>query len=188
MPKLFYGMSVSLDGYIEDRDGTLNWVTVDEELHRHFNEWEERNIDTHLYGRRMWELMSDAWPTAESNEEYPEWMREYGPIWNRARKYVFSKSLDSVSLGAELIRGDAAAEVRRIKEIPGKGISIGGATFATAMANEGLVDEFWLYLTPVAVGGGKRVFEGLARELRFELVGTQQFGSGVVMLRYDLKK
>ena len=63
MREVIYFASISVDGYIDAADGDSSWVVPDPELHRHFNELES-SVDTHLYGRRMYELMAEFWPTA----------------------------------------------------------------------------------------------------------------------------
>ena len=61
MRKVIYAMSVSLDGFVEATDGDIGWSAPDEELHSHFNDM-EKNIDVHLYGRLMYEIMAGYWP------------------------------------------------------------------------------------------------------------------------------
>jgi hypothetical protein len=66
MGRLVYSMSVSLDGFVETPSRSLDWVRVDEELHSLFND-EAREMSAFLYARRLYELMVDYWPTAESD-------------------------------------------------------------------------------------------------------------------------
>jgi dihydrofolate reductase len=80
MRKVVFVVSLSLDGYIEAAVGDQSWAFPDEELHRHFNDL-ERDIDTHLYGRRMYQLMVDYWPTADQNPSAPPWEVDYANIW-----------------------------------------------------------------------------------------------------------
>ena len=70
MRKLVYSTSLSLDGYIDSAAGDPSWVAPDEELHRHFNDV-EREVDTLLYGRRMYEIMAGYWPTADQDPSAP---------------------------------------------------------------------------------------------------------------------
>ena len=79
MRKLVYSTSLSLDGYIDSAAGDPSWVVPDEELHRHFNDV-EREIDTLLYGRRMYELMAGYWPTADQDPSAPGSIVEYAQI------------------------------------------------------------------------------------------------------------
>ena len=110
MRKLIYSTSLSLDGYIDSSTGDPSWVVPDEELHRHFNDI-ERDIDTLLYGRRMYELMAGFWPTADQDPSAPSFIVEYAQLWKQVPKVVFSSSLPSVDWNSRLVRGDPVAEV-----------------------------------------------------------------------------
>jgi dihydrofolate reductase len=178
-------MSVSLDGFIEDRNGDLNWSYPDEDLHKHFNDLES-TIDLHLYGRRLYENMAAYWPTADENPSAPRVEIEYARIWKRMPKIVFSKTIDQVGWNSRLVRGDIAEEVNRLKEQSGKDMSVGGAELASSFMKLGLIDEYWLYLHPVVLGGGKPMFRPLHIKINLLLVETRRFGSGVVLLRYQL--
>ncbi len=81
--------------------------------------------------------------------------------------------------------GDAGEEVRRLKEQPGDYLSVGGAQLASSRTRLGLVDEFWLYYQPVVLGSGKPMFQSLQAAVRLELIESQRFGSGVVLLKYQ---
>jgi dihydrofolate reductase len=111
MRKIIYSMSVSLDGFIEDRNGKLDWSIPNEELHKHFNNL-EASFYTHLYGRRMYEIMAAYWPTADENPAAPAYEIEYARIWKSMDKIVFSKTLAEVGWNSKLLRGDIAEEKR----------------------------------------------------------------------------
>ena len=81
MRKLIYLMNTSLDGYVEDANGSLDWATTDEELHQFFND-QEREFEVSLYGRRLYETMQPYWSTADQNPDLPALEREYARIWN----------------------------------------------------------------------------------------------------------
>ena len=183
MRNVLYAMSVSLDGYIEAPDGDLSWSYPDEELHAHFNAL-EREIDLHLYGRGLYENMAAFWPTADENPSAPQHEIEYARIWKAMPKIVFSTTLAQVGWNARLVRGNIAEEVAKLKAQPGKTISVGGAGIAASFMQLGLIDEVRLYLHPVVLGGGKRMFGTLQDPLHLALTETQRFGSGVVLLKY----
>ena len=184
MRKVIYGMSVSLDGYIEAADGDLDWSTPDEELHQHFNDW-EREIDVHFYGRRLYEIMAAFWPTADENPDAPQVLIEYARIWKKMPKIVFSTTLAQVGWNARLARGNIAELVNELKGQPGKDMSVGGAELASSFMQLGLIDEYWLYVHPVVLGGGKAMFRALRDRISLQLVETRTFGGGVVLLRYQ---
>ena len=184
MRKVIYAMSVSLDGFIEAANGDLGWSYPDDELHRHFND-REAEIDIHFYGRRLYEKMAAFWPTANENPLTPDVEREYARIWKNMKKVVFSKTLKKVDWNSQLVSGDIAEEVNRLKAQPGKDMSVGGAELASSFLQLGLIDEFRLYVHPVILGGGKPMFRLLPGKIKLSLVETRAFRSGVVLLRYQ---
>lgn len=98
------------------------------------------------------------------------------------RKVVASTSLNAVDWNAELLRGDLVDAVRRLKEQPGRGISLGGVRLPVALAAAGLIDEYTFVVHPVIAGHGPRLLDGA--ELTLELVERREFGSGVTVQRY----
>ena len=184
MRKVIYAMSVSLDGYIEDPNGGLDWSFPDEELHRFFNQ-REGGLACYLYGRRLYENMAAFWPTADQDPDAPQVEREYAQIWREKPKVVFSRSLQQVTWNARLVRDHLVEEVTRLKEQPGGDMSVSGAGIATSFLQLGLVDEVWQFRFPVLLGGGKPMFGPLDRPIEFSLDETRTFGSGVVLLKYS---
>lgn len=184
MRKLVYFTMVSLDGYIETVDHSLEWVIVDEELHRFINVIQERDTGMDVNGRRMYELMQAFWPTAD-NRSNPDYIVEYARIWKQIPKLVFSSTLDKVEGNARLVRGDAVAEVQKLKAEDGKNLEVGGAELAGALMKAGLVDEYRIFVQPVILGAGTRMIPMLDQPVNLRLVETRTFGSGVVYLRYQ---
>lgn len=84
MGKVVYLMNVSLDGFVETPDHSLDWGKVDDELHGWFND-RQRATEVSAYGRRLWEVMSANWPTGEADPDATETMREFARIWNASR-------------------------------------------------------------------------------------------------------
>ncbi len=183
MRKVIYSMFVSLDGFIAGPNKELDWHIIDEELHRFVND-QERAIDTHLYGRRMYEVMS-YWQTADTNPSSPEYEVEYAHIWKSIPKIVFSKTLERVEGNARLIREIIAEEIAELKEQPGKDMVLGGANIASTFMRLGLIDEYGLYIHPVIIGDGTPMFPALDNKINLRLIETRKFGSGVVLLRYQ---
>jgi len=182
MRKLVYATSLSLDGYIDASAGDPSWVVPDEELHRHFNDI-EREIDTQLYGRRMYELMAGYWPTADQDPSAPNVILEYAQIWKPIPKVVFSSTLESVGWNSLLVRGDAVAKVARLKGQPGGPMSVGGLILASSIASAGLIDEYRLYYVPIFLGSGTAAFSRIQNSVRLKPVETRTFSSGTVLLR-----
>jgi dihydrofolate reductase len=182
MRKLIYSMGVSLDGYIADPGGEIDWTAPDEELHRFHNE-RTREIGVHLCGRRLYEVMV-YWETADENPAAEEHELEFARIWKRLPKVVFSTTLETVEGNTRLAEDGVAEEVARLKEQPGDGLAVGGAGLASACIELGLVDEFALFVYPVVLGGGTPYFPSLDERIDLELVETRTFGSRVVYVRY----
>ena len=185
MRKVIYRFSVSLDGFIEAANGDLSWSAPDPELHQHFNDLES-TIDADLYGRGLYENMSAFWPTADQNPAAPEYEKEYARIWRSKPKIVFSTTLQQVDWNSRLVKGNIAEEVKRLTAQPGKDLTVGGAGLAASFMQLGLIDEYWLYVYPLLLGSGKRMFGPLPDQIALELLETRRFGGGVVMLRYRL--
>jgi dihydrofolate reductase len=87
MRRIIYTTSLSLDGYIDVANADPDWVVPDEELHRHFNDI-EREIDTMLYGRHMYELMAGYWSTADQDPDAPAVIVEYAQLWKPKPKAI----------------------------------------------------------------------------------------------------
>jgi dihydrofolate reductase len=183
--KLIYSAIASLDGYIEDADGNFDWAEPDEEVHAFVNDL-ERSAGTHLYGRRMYEMMV-GWETDPTLAQQSPHMRDFAEIWQAADKVVYSKTLENVSTVRTRIERDFDPEaVRQMKASTDRDLLVGGPGLAAHAFKAGLVDECQLFLTPIVVGGGKRSLpDDVRREL--ELLDEHRFGNGVVYLRYRTK-
>ncbi len=183
MRKIIFSMSVSVDGFIEDPAGDFSWADPDTELHQHFND-REHTIDTYLYGRRMYELMTAFWPTADQDPSQPAVVIEYARNWKTKKKFVFSQTLTEAGWDFQILKGDITETVGRMKAQPGRDMSVGGPNLASAFMRLGLIDEIGLYIHPVIVGGGKPMFPKLRDRFNLKLVETRTFGKGVVYLQY----
>ena len=183
MRKVIYSMFVSLDGFIEGPHRNLDWHIVDEELHKYVND-QQSEIDTYLYGRRMYEVMA-YWETADKNPSSPEYEIEFAHIWKSMPKIVFSKTLEQVEGNARLVRSNIAEEITKLKEQPGKDMDLGGPNIASTFMQLGLIDEYRLFIHPVVLGSGTPMFQALDNTINLRLVETRPFGSGVVYLRYQ---
>lgn len=182
MASLIYTGLVSLDGFTADESGRFDWAMPDEEVHAFINDL-ERSAGTHLYGRRMFEVMS-AWETLGSMPDEPGYIREYGTIWRAADKVVFSRTLAAVTTARTRLEREFDPDViARMKSDLAHDIVIGGPTLAAHAVAAGLVDEYRLFVFPIAVGGGLRFFPAEAR-LALSLLDERRFASGVVYLRY----
>lgn len=187
MRKITFGMTVSLDGYVETPDGDLSWGDPRRDLMAHQIEEEETN-DTHLYGRRLYELMNAYWPTADQDPGANDQVIAYARLWKQHKTVVFSRTLTQVSGNAELFHGDLVTWVAQQKRLPGKNLNLGGPNLAASFMAHNLIDEYRVYIRPIILGGGKPMFPPLKEMLNLQLVETRRFEGDVVMLRLAPKR
>jgi dihydrofolate reductase len=183
--KLIYSANASLDGYVEDKHGSIDWATPDDEVFAFINDF-YRTVGSYLYGRRMYETMV-FWETADTKGDQPAVARDCAEIWQAADKIVYSRTLQAPSSArTEIERDFDPAMVKQLKESSDRDITIGGPELAGQAMSAGLVDECLLLLGPMVVGGGKRALPDDVR-FRLELLDERRFRSGVVSLRYGVR-
>lgn len=180
MATLVFGMMQSLDGYIAGVAGGPQLPPPGDQLGRHFND-HVRALAGMVYGRRMYEVMR-YW-----DDDRPDWdavERDFAMTWRAKPKWVASRTLGEVGPNATLIRGDASAFVRKLKEEISGEIDVAGPELAAGLTASGLIDEYRLYFRPFVLGGGKPYFAGPLAPLR--LVGANPVGEDAVRLTYAL--
>jgi len=183
--KVIYSILSSLDGFIAGPNGELDWVIIDEELHRYIND-QESAIGAHLYGRRTYETMEAYWPTADKDPSNPLYIIEFARIWQRMPKIVFSRTLQKVGENARLVKENIAGEINALKVQSSKDMEVGGAGIAATFMQLGLIDEYQLYVQPVILGNGIPLFQTPGVAVKLRLVEVHPFHSGVVQLRYHV--
>jgi dihydrofolate reductase len=183
MKKVICRMSVSLDGYIEGPNREIDWHLVDEEYAAPVVEMLKAS-DVLIMGRKTYELMAGYWPTAEGNDIG---VRAFKDLMNRKPKLVFSRTLKKVEWqNSQLATGTVSDEVTRLKQAPGDGlICVGGSDLAASFLEEGLLDELWVVVTPVLIGGGKTLVDAIKKRHPLKLLSTRAFKSGNVTLTYE---
>ena len=182
MTKLIYVTNMSLDGYIEDLRGGINFFPVDDEVFRsHTNLLQ--SVGTFLYGRRLYESMA-VWETDAKLAARSDLMAEFAVAWQSASKVVYSTTLTTASTAKTRIEPhfDPTA-VRELKAAASSDITVGGANLASQALQAGLVDECQLYVLPTVLGGGKPALPTDA-QADLELIDERRFGNGVLLLRY----
>ena len=183
MRKVIYSMAMSLDGFMADRDGQIDWAVPDEGLMR-FHIEQTREIGAEACGRGLYQDML-GWEEPERAEWGPL-EHEFARIWRAIPKVVFSTTLATVQGNARLAQGDVAGEIEKLKAEPGEGVvSTGGAGFAATLAGLDLIDEYRVFVSPVLLGGGTPLFPPLPKRLALELIETRTFSSRVVYSRYS---
>jgi dihydrofolate reductase len=182
MAKLIYSAIASLDGYVADEEGKFDWAAPDEEVHAFINDL-ERPVGTHLYGRRLYEVMV-YWETAQVVADESPVVQDFAQIWQAADKIVYSKTLETVSSARTRIERDFDPEaVRRLKAAAGRDLTVGGPELAAQALEAGLVDELHLFLAPIVVGGGIQALPDDVR-LELDLLAERRFGNGTIHLHY----
>ncbi len=174
---LIFSMSVSVDGFVADRDGDFNWGAPDDELFA-FHLERVSGLNGYLLGRRLYEAMR-VWETEPERRGAP-----FGEVWSALPKVVFSRTLDRVEGNARLATGSVADELAAIEgDAEVGGADLGGQAFAL-----GLVDELRIFRYPVVVGGGTALLPPVDADVALDLVETRGFDSRVVYERYAVSK
>lgn len=184
MGKVVYLMNVSLDGFVETTDHSLDWTIVDDELHAWFND-QIRDAGAFVYGRRVYEVMAAYWPTAESDPTATPVMLEFARLWNPKPKVVFSSTLERVDWNSRLTSGDVGEELERMRQEIDGDLQIAGPTLAAEFIRRGLVDEYRLVVHPVVLGAGTPYFPRLEEPIKLQLKETRRFAAGFEYLGYE---
>ena len=190
MRKIKLQMQVTLDGFVGGPNGELDWMAWewDEALKNHAGNLINTS-DTVLLGRNTGEGMAVYWPTVATNpESKPEdiWMADK---LNNMPKVVFSKTIISLKWNNVRVANDIEEEVRELKKEPGKDIIIyGGAGIVSSFIRADLIDEYHLFVNPVAIGKGKPIFTKLEDKLRLKLINTVTSAVGITVLCYTPQK
>ncbi|MET0251360.1 MAG: dihydrofolate reductase family protein [Novosphingobium sp.] len=173
MAKLVFGMNQSLDGYVDHMA-----FSPGPALFRHFIEEAEGQAGS-VYGREVYGLMQ-YW-----DDDHPEWgseERAFAAAWRKQPKWVVSRSLKAVGANATLVEGDLEQAMRTIKAGRDGEIEVAGPRLAQSLTELGLIDEYRIYLHPVALGQGTPYFAGARPPLR--LVTYDRIGEDVLRLTY----
>jgi len=185
MRKLVVFNHVSLDGYFVDVNGDMSWAKADHQ-DEEWNEFVAENASgggVLVFGRITYELMAGFWPTPFAIQNMPV----VAEGMNSMPKVVFSRTLDQASWNnTKLVKGDMAAEIRKMKKEPGDSMAIlGSGSIVSQLAPEGLIDEYQIVVNPVVLGQGRTMFDGVKEKLNLKLTKTRAFGNGNVFLCYE---
>lgn len=182
MGDLIFTALQSLDGCVADEQGEFGWARPGEEVHAFINDL-TRPIGTHLFGRRMYEVMA-VWERPEELPGMTDAMRDFAALWRTTDKVVYSRTLDSVSTERTRLEREFDADaVRALKQSSERDLAIGGPELAASAFRAGLVDELQIFVVPAIVGGGTPSLPAGVR-LDLELVEERRFDNGAAYLRY----
>jgi dihydrofolate reductase len=181
MRKVIYGINLTADGCCDHTKGIAS-----EEIHRYFTEL-LHDVDLIVYGRITYELMVPYWPEVAMNQSGSKTTIEFAQTFDSIPKIVFSRTLARVPAGTRIIRDNLADEVLKLKQQPGKNISIGGVDLPSQLIALGLVDEFYFVIQPVLAGEGRRLLADtqLITQSNLKLVECKTLKDGAVALHYQ---
>ncbi len=188
MRNLIFFMHTSLDGFVAGPNGEMNWITVNEEMFDFIATMTDQ-ADTALYGRVTYEMMQSYWPKAGEHPNASKHDKEHSKWYNNVSKVVLSKTMKEAGLHNTIVIADQLSEnINKLKQSrngEGKNILIFGSPGASqSLLNEGLVDEFWLFVNPIILGKGMPLFKDLTGMTKLNLVESKTFASGVIALHY----
>jgi len=180
---------MSIDGCVAGPNGEMDWIVglSDDKVIRYAYELTE-SIDTILLGRKMTDVFISYWSDVINKPDDP-W-HAFAKKMIETPKVVFTKTLDkSKWINTEIATGDITDEIIKLKRRNGRDMVVyGGASLDSSLIKLGLIDEFLLFINPVAIGNGKTIFKDLNEIQKFNMVKTIAFDSGKVLLHYEATK
>lgn len=178
---------ISVDGLAAGPNDSVDYVPASMQGDKRFGERHMKfldSVDTMLLGRITYEMFAGHWPHVTAADEKP-----FADKLNALQKVVVSRTLKRAPWGkwseATIVKGDASREVAKLREGSGKAIVLWGSlSLAQSLINDGLIDEYQLIVCPLVLGTGRPLFAGKTPPLDLELMETQSFDRGAVLLRY----
>jgi dihydrofolate reductase len=188
--KLKLHVQMSIDGCIAGPNGEMDWMVglLDDKIIKYENEFIE-SIDTILLGRKMTDVFISYWSDVIKNKPDDPWYA-FAKKMIEIPKVVFTKTLNkSKWINTDIATGDLTDEIIKLKSRDGKDMVVyGGASFDSSLIKLGLIDEFLLFINPVAIGNGMTIFKDLTEIQKFNMVESIPFDSGEVLLHYEARK
>lgn len=179
MRRVIASEMLSVDGFMEDKRGQLDWFVQDEELNRYAMELLDL-VDAIIYGRATYQMMVGFWPYASGS---------FAARTNELLKYVVTSTLKETPWGtwnnARPLRGNPVEEINRLKKQPGKDMVIyGSGSIVRELTAHGLIDEYRLIISPVLLGKGKSLFGDFPDRIHLKFDAAKVFPSGGIALTY----
>ena len=179
---------MTIDGYVGREDGALDWMTWDwDDRIKQYVDGLTNSIDCILMGRKMTDGFVSHW-TNISNKPDDEGY-EFAKKMVNTHKVVFTKTLEKSNwANTSIANGDLSYEVNKLKNQNGKDIIVyGGASFVSSLIKEGLIDEYYLFINPAAIGSGLSIFNEIGGKLNLKLINSISFDCGITVLHYEPK-
>jgi len=194
MRKLKLQVNMSIDSYIAGPNGEMDWMVWnwDDKLKKYVYELNEP-VDTILLGRKMTDGFVSYWSDVMTKPDDPSSIDRSHVFAKKmidTPKVVFTKTLKkSQWANTDIATGDLTDEISKLKSLKGKDMIVyGGASFDSSLIRAGLIDEFHLFINPVAIGKGMTIFKDLNEIPKFTLIKSVAFDCGIVELHYEPKK
>ena len=186
MRKLKLQVQITLDGFISGKNNEMDWMIVNwsNDLKDYVTRLNER-VDTILLGKNLALGFIPHWTDAYNRPEPMEGSEKYV----KTPKVVFSKTLKKSEWDNTVVaNGDLIEEVNKLKNQKGKDMIVfGGGKFVSSLIKKGLIDEYHLFINPVALGEGMPIFQDLDHRQNVTLQNSQVFECGIVVLKYKLR-
>jgi dihydrofolate reductase len=187
--KLKLHVNMSVNGCIAGPNGEMDWMVglLDDELIKYSYKLHEP-VDTILLGRKMTDVFISYWSDVMNKPDDPWYV--FAKKMIETPKVVFTKTLkESKWINTDIATGDLIEEVNKIKSQNGGDIIVyGGASFDSSLIKEKLIDEFYFFINPVAIGNGMTIFKDLNEIQKYTLIESKAFESGKVLLHYEAKR
>ena len=183
---------ISIDGFFAGPNGEIDWILRDPEVDKALRESGTDSAgspsigsDTMLLGNVTYTMFENSWPTIARNPDAPEEMQKMAAEVSQMTKVVFSQSRTEVTWeNSKLFRGNLVEEVQKLKQGAGSSILVfGSGTIVQQLTDAGLINEYFIAVTPVLIGKGKTLFRDVEKR-NLRLVESKHFDSGNVLLRY----
>lgn len=181
---------MSLDGLFAGPNGEIDWMIRDPEVDKALHaprpgQPESSGSDTMLLGNVTYTMFENSWPQIAKDPNTPEELHKLAEEVISMTKIVFSRTRQEVTWeNSKLFHGNLLEEVQHLKQSDSTSVIIfGSGTIVQQLTEAGLIDEYFVVITPVILGEGKPLFQGV-NTLKLKLLEAQHFKSGNVLLRY----
>lgn len=189
MRRIIVDCLISLDGYLADANGEIDWFTQEEGFNQSEGEgWSLellRRADTILFGRVTFEGMAEFWPSEWARQN----MAEIASHLNGSAKIVFSRSLKTTAWeNTTIIPTPQKEVVVELKQRAGRDILVlGSSSIVSSLMRDGLIDEYRIRIVPVVLGAGRPLFKDQMERHQLRLISCRVFRTGVLAVHYEPK-
>lgn len=189
MKKLKLQVQISLDGFIAGPNGEMDFMVWDwdDELKEYVSKLTD-SIDCIVLGRKLAEGFIPHWAGVASDKNNSD--QKAGEFFTKTKKIVFTKTLEeSPWESAQIEKRNLPESINELKKEEGKDlIAYGGGEFVSSLIKEDLIDEYYLFVNPSAVGKGISIFAGLSENKKLHLKNSTAFKCGIVINEYERLK